>query len=114
MSMKNPEEVREVKQARKQRFWDFLSMVLSICYGLGIFVISAVFYAGDLVMKFSYHNTIGETWNLVLCLLGTLLLLFLIIDIHLYIRTVGKMHNGSEFVDGIRQDKYELKITMMF
>ena len=39
----------QVKQARKQRFWDFLSMVLSIAYGLFVFIGSACAYASDLV-----------------------------------------------------------------
>ena len=53
-------------------------------------------------MPYSYKVSVGENWNLFLCLVGTLLLLFLIFDIQRYIKMVSKINRGGGVIDGIR------------
>ena len=102
MSITSPEEVQEIRQARKQRFWDYFSMVLSIAYGLGVIICSCCLYCSDLVMNFSFQAHYSESWNLFLCTLGTLLLLFLAFDIHRYIKAVTNMNKGAMSMEGIK------------
>ena len=56
-------------------------------------------------MPYSYKVSVGENWNLFLCLVGTLLLLFLIFDIQRYIKMVSKINRGGGVIDGIRSVK---------
>merc|ERR1719500_185801 len=53
-------------------------------------------------MTWSYHTNVGEIWNLILCSIGILLLLFLCFDIRRYMSLVMGMHKGSNNFDGIR------------
>ena len=89
------------KSDKKQRFFDFLTMVSSIHYGIGIFMGSVVAYASDLIMQNSYRWEITEVWNLVLSSVGIALLLWLIVDIETYIRKINKMSRqrnvGAQF-----------------
>ena len=102
LSINTPTELKEIKQAKKQRFWDYFSMVCSISYGIFIVVGSVVMYATDLTMTWSYRTNVGEIWNLALCSIGILLLLFLCFDIRRYMSLVKSMHKGSNNFDGIK------------
>ena len=99
---KSPEELKEIRQAKKQRFWDYFSMVFSISYGIFIVVASVAAYGTDLLMGWSYQTNVGEYWNLALCTIGIILLLFLCFDIRRYMNLVMGMHKGSNKVDGIK------------
>ena len=101
LSISSPTELKEMKQAKKQRFWDYFSMVCSISYGIFIVVGSLAAYASDLLMSWSYKTDVGEIWNLSLCIIGILLLLFLCFDIRRYMSQVKGMHKGSNF-EGIK------------
>ena len=89
------------KSDKMQRFFDFLTMVSSIHYGIGIFMGSVVAYASDLIMQNSYRWEITEVWNLILSSVGIALLLWLIVDIETYIRKINKMSRqrnvGAQF-----------------
>ena len=102
LSISTPTERKEMKRARKQRFWDYFSMVFSISYGIFIVVCSVAAYATDLTMTWSFRTNVGEYWNLALCSVGILLLLFLCFDIRRYMSLVMGMHKGSNNVDGIK------------
>ena len=102
LSISSPAEQKEIKQAKKQRFWDYFSMVCSISYGIFIIVGSCVAYASDLIMTWSYRTNVGEIWNLALCSIGILLLLFLCFDIRRYMSLVMGIHKGSNNLEGIR------------
>ena len=102
LSISSPTELKEIKQAKKQRFWDYFSMVCSISYGIFIVVGSVCMYATDLTMSWSYRTNAGEIWNLALCSIGILLLLFLCFDIRRYMSLVMSMHKGSNNLDGIK------------
>ena len=102
VSVNSPEELKEIRQAKKQRFWDYFSMVFSISYGIFIVVASVAAYCTDLLMGWSYQTNVGEYWNLALCTIGIILLLFLCFDIRRYMNLVMGMHKGSNKVDGIK------------
>ena len=77
-------------------------MVCSISYGILIVVGSMAAYASDLTMTWSYQSDVGEIWNLILCSIGILLLLYLCFDIRRYMSLVMGMHKGSNNFDGIK------------
>ena len=81
---------------KKQRFWDFLTMVLSISYGIGIIMLSLVCYASDLIVSGASEVHPTEIWNLTLSSIGIVLLIFLTVDIEKYIRTINKMSMGNQ------------------
>ena len=92
------EEIIQERE-KKQHFSDFLTMVMSISYGLFIIIISITCYASDLILFHSYEHHLTEIWNLLVSCVGIILLVWLIIDIHNYIRTINKMAD-SNFVFG--------------
>ena len=53
-------------------------------------------------MNWSYTTYVGEVWNLTLCSVGIVLLLFLCVDIRRYVNLVLDMHEGSNNVSGIK------------
>ena len=77
-------------------------MVISISYGIFIVVCSLAAYTFDLTMNWSYTTNVGEVWNLALCSVGIVLLLFLCVDIRRYVNLVLDMHEGSNKVSGIK------------
>ena len=77
-------------------------MVISISYGIFIVVCSLAAYTFDLTMNWSYTTNVGEVWNLALCSVGIVLLLFLCVDIRRYVNLVLDMHEGSNSVSGIK------------
>ena len=96
----NMEEELEI--LRKHRFFDFLTMVLSISYGILIVISSLGIYCSDLFFTNSYQYNNSEIWNLCLSSLGIILLLWLAIDIQMYIKTINKMGASSSFFDKLK------------
>ena len=103
---------------KKQRFWDNLSMVCSITYGIGILMGALIAYCSDLIMVNAYKTEITEIFNLTLSIVGILLLGWLIFDIERYIRKLNKMSRkrnlgGAEFklVEGPDGD-FDIEIPM--
>ena len=93
VSIKSEESILELE--KKQHFSDFFTMVMSISYGLFLIIISITCYASDLVFFHAYQHHMTEIWNLLVSCVGILLLLWLIIDIHNYIRTINRMAESS-------------------
>ena len=92
----------ELEIIRKQRFFDFLTMVLSICYGIFVIITSLGIYCSDLLLIHSYEYNNSEIWNLLLSSVGILLLLWLTYDIQKYIQAINKLGNSSSFFDNLR------------
>ena len=95
----------EKKHEKNQRFYDFFTMVISICYGIFVLILSITLYSTDLFLPNSskYNNT--EHWNLFLSSVGILLLLYLIYDIQIFIWKINKKKgeyslNKIKFVTG--------------
>ena len=92
---------------KKQRFYDFLTMVLSISYGVAIFIAAIVSYASDLIVFNAYKSFVTETCNLILSSVGVVLLIWLTFDIERYIRQINKLSQnnrfGSDFKLGIEE-----------
>ena len=80
---------------KKERFWDFLTMVLSISYGIGILMFSLVCYCSNLIIHKAYKSHITEICNLMLSSIGLVLLAWLTFDIERYLRSIKKMGKGS-------------------
>ena len=80
---------------KKERFWDFLTMVLSISYGIGILMFSLICYASNLIIHQAYKSHITEICNLILSSIGLVLLAWLTIDIERYLRNIKKMGKGN-------------------
>ena len=95
---------------KKQRFYDFLTMVLSISYGVAIFIAAIVSYASDLIVFNAYKSFVTETCNLILSSVGVVLLIWLTFDIERYIRQINKLSQynrfGSDFKLGIEEALY--------
>ena len=102
LSVCSQDKLREIKKAGQQHFLDNISMVISISYGIFIVVCSLAAYTFDLTMYWSYITNVGEVWNLALCSVGIVLLLFLCVDIRRYVNLVLDMHEGSNSVSGIK------------
>ena len=102
LSVCSQDKLREIKKAGHQHFLDNISMVISISYGIFIVVCSLAAYTFDLTMNWSYTTYVGEFWNLALCSVGIVLLLFLCVDIRRYVNLVLDMHEGSNSVSGIK------------
>ena len=94
-------------------------MVMSISYGLFIIIISITCYASDLILFHAYQHHMTEIWNLVVSCVGIILLLWLIIDIHNYIRTINKMaDSNSTFGEGFKliegpDGEFHIEIPML-
>ena len=96
------QEIIEQKLEKKQRFVDFLTMVLSISYGIFVVMISICAYCSDLLLANSYEYNNTEIWNLLLSCVGIILLVWLMVDIRGYIHTINKMGKGSSFYDNLK------------
>merc|ERR1712142_122987 len=96
------QEIMEKKMERKQRFFDFLTMVVSLCYGIFVVIFSVCMYGSDLLLNNSYKLNHSEVWNLILSSVGILLLLWLIFDIQTYIWKINKMGKGSSFIENLK------------
>ena len=105
------------KKEKKQHFSDFLTMVLSIAYGIAIIIISVSIYATDLIVYEAYKNSFTEIWNMFLSCTGIVLLCWLIFDIFSYIRTINKMalsnsfHKGFKLIEG-SDGEFHIEIPM--
>ena len=96
------QEIIEKKMEKKQRFFDFFTMVISLCYGILVVIFSICMYASDLVLTNAYEKNHTEAWNLFLSSVGIILLLWLIFDIQTYIWKINKMSKGSSFMEGLK------------
>ena len=109
------EETEEIRQEKRQRFWDFFTMISSISYALLLIIIGMVCYAGDLVLLDSYKTHHSEKWNLFLSCFGIIWLLWLIFDINHYIHTINSHCsndiNGLKLVEG-EDGEFHIEIPM--
>ena len=101
----------------KQRFFDFLSMILSIVYSIFIIMTSLGIYFNDLLFANSFDFKNSEIWNLCLSSAGIILLLWLAIDIQVYIETINKMGTNSTFFKELElaeepADELDLKVPL--
>ena len=105
------------KKEKKQHFTDFLTMVMSISYGIAIIIISVSIYATDLIVYEAYKHSFTEIWNMILSCMGIVLLCWLIFDIFSYIRTINKMalsnsfHKGFKLIEG-SDGEFHIEIPM--
>ena len=85
MKQHTPSEARKEKLKKKHRFFDYLSIVLSLFYGIFIVILSLGLNITDLIVpnSFESHNT--EVLKIYLSSIGIILLLWLIFDIEKYI-----------------------------
>ena len=95
--MSSSQEIDETKIEKKRRFFDFFTMVLSIAYGIFIMIFSVGAYSSDLVFDKAYESNNSDIWNLWLSSVGIILLIWLIVDIEIYIRKINKRGKGSSF-----------------
>ena len=105
------------KNFGKQRFFDFLSMILSIVYSIFIIITSLGIYFNDLLFANSFDFKNSEIWNLCLSSVGIILLLWLAIDIQVYIETINKMGTNSTFFKELElaeepADELDLKVPL--
>ena len=105
----------EVVQERAQRFWDFFTMVTSISYAILIITIGLTMYAGDLFLLESYHTHFSEMYNLFLSIVGILWLLWFLLDIHFYIKSLRQhctSSTGIKLVEG-EDGEFHIEIPML-
>ena len=105
----------EVVQERAQRFWDFFTMVTSISYAILIITIGLTMYCGDLFLVESYHTHFSEMFNLFLSLVGILWLLWFLLDIHFYIKSLRQhctSSTGIRLVEG-EDGEFHIEIPML-
>ena len=94
------EETEEVRLEKKQRFWDFLTMISSITYAILLIILGIVSYAGDLFLLDSYKTHYSENFNLFLSIVGIIWLSWLIFDIHHYIKMINS--HGTDNLNGLK------------
>ena len=109
---------RGLKKEKVQHFIDFLSMVLSISYGIAIIIISISIYATDLIVYEAYKHNFTEIWNMFLSCAGVLLLCWLIFDIYSYIRTINRMACSNSLFKGLKliegsDGEFHIEIPML-
>lgn len=92
---------QEIADIRKESFLDSFSNTMSILYALLLIVVGLVVYIFDLFGPKSKSedqplNVIGEAFDLYLCLVGIIIISFLIFDITKYLDIVKKYQNHEE------------------
>ena len=105
----------EVIQERAQRFWDFFTMVTSISYAILIITIGLTMYCGDLITVEAYHTHFSEMYNLFLSSVGILWLLWFLLDIHFYIKSLRRhctSSAGIKLVEG-GDGEFHIEIPML-
>ena len=88
-------ELEEEKLVRKQRFWDFLTMVLSMSYAIIVVMTGIAIYAYDVLINEDENTTVSAAFNLFLCIVGISWLCYLVYDINRYIHEIEGHARGS-------------------
>ena len=83
--------------AKKQRLWDFLTMVTSIIYGMSIFMFGIVLYFADLFVVGANKEHLSEWFNIYLSVVGIAFIIWLLIDIQSYLGEIGKRKDSGAF-----------------
>ena len=105
----------EVIQERAQRFWDFFTMVTSLSYAILNITFGLTMYCGDLFLVESYHTHFSEMYNLFLSSVGILWLLWFLLDIHFYIKSLRQhctSSTGITLVEG-EDGEFHIEIPML-
>ena len=90
-------EREEEKLAKKQRFWDFLTMVLSLAYAITVVMMGITVYSFDILIKEAeeVQTTVTSSFNMFLCIVGIAWLCYLVFDINRYIQAIEGHSRGS-------------------
>jgi hypothetical protein len=90
-------EIEEETMAKKQRFWDFLTMVLSLSYAITVVMMGVTVYSFDILIKETeeVQTTVTSSFNMFLCVVGIAWLCYLIFDINRYIQAIEGHSRGS-------------------
>jgi hypothetical protein len=90
-------ELQEEKLARKQRFWDYLTMILSMSYAITLVMTGVTTYSFDVLIKEAEEvkTNASSAFNLFICAVGIAWLCYLVFDINRYIGEIEKHSRGS-------------------
>lgn len=107
----------EIQLEKKQRFWDFLTMITSMIYGVALFMIGIVVYSTDLLFSrlFTGSNFVhhySEAFNIYLCLIGTVFLIGLIYDLYGYINTIQRKCSDVGKIQLVEDEKGEFNLQL--
>ena len=103
MRMNQDNDTKSVKLQKKERFWDNLTMILSISYAIFLLITGIGYYAADLFMTNAFEHHYSEYYNIFLSVTGICFLSWFVIDLNLFIKMINKLtdrHSGLKLVEG--------------
>lgn len=94
----------EKKMERRERFWDSFVTVFSFMYGIALVMIAMIIYVFDHFGKRSKitFSVAGDAFNMFLCIIGIVVILFLLLDINKYLTMMKDYYDNGGHPSGQR------------
>ncbi|TRY73189.1 hypothetical protein TCAL_00941, partial [Tigriopus californicus] len=82
--------VEEPMTRKTAAFWEHFSVISSIIYAVGVFIVGFIFYVGDIFVDSRGPQFWTEYFNIFLSTLGIVWLIWLMVDVNLHLRMIDE------------------------